>query len=79
MLKACKLDIAKLASEEEGSNDVDFIPEAIPQPNSDDSSSSTKSEEPAPVKAPSKCARAVKYIISVAVYAAVVSLFILYL
>ena len=56
MRKARELDIAKLASEEEGSDDANFVPSAIPLPDSDDRSSGTELEEPAPVKAPLKCA-----------------------
>ena len=52
--KACELDIAEVASEEEGSNDADFIPEAIPLPNLDNRSSSTES---VPVEVPLKHGR----------------------
>ena len=55
--KARELDIAELASEEEGSNDANFVPSAIPLPDSDDGSSGTESEEPVPVEAPPKRAR----------------------
>ena len=40
--KARELDIAELASEEEGSDDANFVPSAIPLPDSDDGSSGTE-------------------------------------
>ena len=52
--KARELDIAELASEEEGSDDANIVPSAIPLPDSDDRSSGTESEEPVPVEAPPK-------------------------
>ena len=54
MRKAHELDVAELASEEEGSDDANFVPSAIPLPDSDNGSSGTESEEPVPVEAPPK-------------------------